>query len=385
MRWIAVLDRFIPKEILESKEAVTKARILVGILEVNTLISVYALLSLVFLSGQSIIDTNSVFFTSIPTLSYVLCLWLFIKFQSIALTAKVFSISIYGSIVIASIFTGGYGVSPSLVLLVIVPVYLFMLAGRRDGILMSVLVFLTFTAFFIAQRMGIEFPQVMSTERNLVVEYIVWVVMFFAIFVSFIVYEVMNSVLRISLDTERNKLAHQATHDLLTGLANRRLFYERLNEAVARCKRNGELSALLYIDIDKFKPINDQYGHSAGDIVLQELSRGLKQSVRQTDTVARLGGDEFAVIAEQASTKEDILVVVQKLRDILSAPISVDGNIFSVNVSIGVVTISGDSDPDTVCHHADAAMYNAKVIRNTYCIHEGDQAAKEKVVDTLNS
>jgi diguanylate cyclase (GGDEF)-like protein len=158
------------------------------------------------------------------------------------------------------------------------------------------------------------------------------------------------------------RLIHEARHDLLTDLPNRRLFVDRLEHALARSRRNLDArSALLYIDLNRFKSINDSLGHDAGDRLLIQVAGRLKSVVRASDTVARIGGDEFAVLLEAVSNPEEVTAIVQRIQAALALPYEWNGKSFSTGASIGVVmnlTIYGQVDD--VMRDADVAMYRAK-------------------------
>ncbi len=162
---------------------------------------------------------------------------------------------------------------------------------------------------------------------------------------------------------ERQRLetiAHLAHYDGLTGLATRTLFRDRAQTAIARSKRAGSQLAVIYLDLDKFKPINDNYGHDTGDAVLKEIARRLHENVRATDTVARFGGDEMVMLVESVSDRT-ASTVVQKLSAALTAPISVGGEELDVGVSIGVAMYPRDGETmENLLHHADCAMYESK-------------------------
>ncbi len=155
-------------------------------------------------------------------------------------------------------------------------------------------------------------------------------------------------------------LRHQALHDPLTGLANRTLLRDRLEHAVARCKRGPESLALVTVDLDDFKIVNDTLGHPAGDRVLVEVARRLLQSVRAGDTVARLGGDEFAILLEH-SDDATLDLVAQRVQSWPRSPIQFDGSTVPIQGSMGVATTSGSSfDAEELLRNADLAMYAAK-------------------------
>ena len=156
-------------------------------------------------------------------------------------------------------------------------------------------------------------------------------------------------------------IRHKALHDPLTGLANRELFYERLAMAIARSKRNGHYAALAMIDLDKFKPVNDEYGHPAGDAVLRKVSEIFQRSVRETDIVARLGGDEFAIIFDGVSRLADISLPLDRILNRLATPISVGDIPIRIGASIGVALYPLDAGGvDELEKAADDALLQAK-------------------------
>ena len=163
---------------------------------------------------------------------------------------------------------------------------------------------------------------------------------------------------------EEQELYDLATHDALTGLPNRSFFSERFRHAMARAKRAGHLVGLLYLDLDRFKPVNDSLGHKCGDKLLQTVARRLKRSVREEDTIARLGGDEFAVILEHLSRPRDAAATARKLLQALARPYWLDGHRARVTASIGITVYPLDGDDvETLLKRADGAMYRAKAER----------------------
>lgn len=163
-----------------------------------------------------------------------------------------------------------------------------------------------------------------------------------------------------------DRVAEQATHDPLTGLANRSLFIDRLRSAIGRSRRRHQSFALAYIDIDGFKPVNDQHGHQAGDALLRQIAQRLQARLRDEDTLARLGGDEFAMILEQAhEPPESVQALFANILDSLAAPFTLDIAQGPVQVRIGASTgialfpRHGD-DADALIVAADSAMYRAK-------------------------
>jgi two-component system cell cycle response regulator len=152
-----------------------------------------------------------------------------------------------------------------------------------------------------------------------------------------------------------------AYYDPLTGLPNRAAFREGVNQALARAQRYAEKMALLFIDLDGFKRINGAYGHETGDAVLRAAADRIRESLRASDFAARYGGDEFAVMLPFIESDQDAAFVAEKLRERISAPLSMEGNDVTVGASIGVALFPEDGrDVDSLTLHADDAMYRAK-------------------------
>ena len=168
------------------------------------------------------------------------------------------------------------------------------------------------------------------------------------------------------------RLAH---HDPLTGLPNRILLLDRLKQSIKKIKRIKKYTALLYIDLDKFKEINDSLGHNAGDKVLKSVAKRLLDSVRAVDTVARIGGDEFIVIMESVSDIEDVKKVAEKLNHSLQQSVNINTHELFVTSSIGISLSPDDSeDPEELIKKADAAMYRSKQQgRNTYHFYHSEE------------
>lgn len=185
---------------------------------------------------------------------------------------------------------------------------------------------------------------------------------------------ILRSKVKVFLDLYRSRAAlklaeasarHQATHDPLTDLPNRMLFADRLSTAIARAQREATQLALIYIDIDRFKPINDRYGHSAGDAVLKVIATRLRSMLRASDTVARLGGDEFAAILDHVENRSDAEALIELMRQALTRPIKLGEASAAIEVEVGasfglaVFPHDGQTD-DSLISCADARMYLAK-------------------------
>jgi len=161
--------------------------------------------------------------------------------------------------------------------------------------------------------------------------------------------------------TSEQQLVHRAEHDSLTDLPNRGLFMDRLRSGIARAKRNNQSLALLFVDLNDFKPVNDEHGHQTGDRLLRAVAQRLMAAVREVDTVARVGGDEFAVILEAISNADDAAAVAVKIAECIGEPFSIDTHTLCIGASTGIAIYPGDGDGvSSLLQHADSQMYRAK-------------------------
>ena len=189
----------------------------------------------------------------------------------------------------------------------------------------------------------------------------------------------------------QDRMAYLANYDSLTGLPNRALFRDRLAEAMKRARRSGRQMGLMFLDLDRFKDVNDSLGHAAGDLLLQHVSRTLTRCLRDADsvarvdasdtseayTLARLGGDEFTIIVEQLDGPEDASLIARRILDALIEPFKVDGQEVFISTSIGISLYPlDDSDLDGLIRHTDMAMYRSKARgRSTYSFYSMDMSA----------
>lgn len=175
--------------------------------------------------------------------------------------------------------------------------------------------------------------------------------------------------------TEINRISLLAQYDCLTRLPNRRLFMERLNHAIGMANRRGTQFALLFLDLDYFKQINDAYGHAIGDELLCEVAKDLMSCLRATDTVSRLGGDEFLILLTEIKQTQDAALVAEELLGKLALPHNIRGHNLQLTMSIGIsVYPENGLDPVTLIENADTAMYSAKEAgRNNYHYFSGQQ------------
>jgi diguanylate cyclase (GGDEF)-like protein len=161
--------------------------------------------------------------------------------------------------------------------------------------------------------------------------------------------------------TEQLALTDRALRDPLTGLPNRALLTDRLAKAVSRLDRSGGMLAVLFVDLDRFKVVNDSLGHSAGDALLLQAAERLRTSVRTPDTVARFGGDEFVVLCDGLGSERDVFVIAERIVASFAEPFDIDGTEVSASSSVGIaITRDAATEPSAILRDADAAMYRAK-------------------------
>jgi len=186
-----------------------------------------------------------------------------------------------------------------------------------------------------------------------------------------------NSVIARDV-TERREMEetirHQAHYDTLTDLPNRQLFMDLLSLGLEQARRNGKKLALMFMDLNGFKQVNDTLGHSCGDFLLKEVSKRLKDSIRASDTVARLGGDEFTVLMPELAQTDDVGIVLRKIMAVFETPFMLDGVEVNSKASIGVSMFPDDGDcSEELMKKADIAMYDAKVSgKNTYQFYNSE-------------
>lgn len=171
--------------------------------------------------------------------------------------------------------------------------------------------------------------------------------------------------MRRELINQSEVMAHQAMHDGLTGLPNRNLFHDRLNQALNAARRSGSMLAVCMLDLNRFKEVNDSLGHQMGDLVLQQTALRMRSELRASDTVARLGGDEFIILIPKVEDQMHAAMAASKLIKALVKPLHIDGHTLEIGASIGIALYPqhGES-PELLIRHADMAMYHAK--KNSY-------------------
>jgi len=196
--------------------------------------------------------------------------------------------------------------------------------------------------------------------------------------VSTVVYYIwrLNKRLTVSL----TQVQHLAYHDNLTGLPNRNLFVDRLQRAILKARREKSVLALLFIDIDRFKSINDQFGHSAGDEVLKACCNRMMACIRDSDSLGRIGGDEFVLLLEDLHSSQDALEIAKKIKSAIEIGVTVSGELIHTTASIGIALYPSDSDSEEgLFKRADSAMYKSKQSGRNAIYLYSDVVAQEKI------
>lgn len=348
-------------------DAGMRARILVGVLLISALSGLGLILALGVAYGTSgepllLIAT---LIASITVIGYLGTLWFFKQRQALLPAANLYALTTTFSTVTPCFITGGISNSPYLSLVLVVPIFLFLMAGRRHGIYWTLVAVICVALLLLLEYSGLVFPQVIPEASMASFRFATWLTTLILLVMGLISYEGNFETLTKRITAERGQFAHEASHDPLTGLSNRTLFFSRASEAVNYALEREHKAAVIFVDLDDFKLINDGFGHDVGDEVLNAVAQRLKSSVRSVDTVARLGGDEFAIVLHGIEHSETANLVVKKIREVLHEPLLVGKHSLYATGSIGVAVAPDQGlDVDHLLRKADEAMYRAKETRS---------------------
>ncbi len=399
-----LLLRLIPGKLAEHQDSRMKSTVLLLTLLSNISMLCF-LLPFIMLgfADSPIIKEGGVVLIGACLGTYVFSFIIFYRFASLIFAGNIALTAIFITAALTSWSTGGI-TSPMMYLLLIPPVFSFILTNIASGIFWTFISSLSFMLlwgvdellnpefllrmkldelfssqfnmpgvldrFFESEEFEMFEPtMVILNPADLTFLDIIIPLLSLGMIVTIVgIYESHSIRLNKMLSQERNLFEFKASHDSLTGLANRAEFDMRIKMAIDNARHSEYSIALIYIDLDGFKPINDTIGHHAGDVVLEKISERLAKIVRGTDTVARLGGDEFAIILQGISSEAQISPILEKILKTLGEDIAIDAKI-TVNVhgSLGIAFFPEDADSaDSLCRHADMAMYMAKEEKNTY-------------------
>lgn len=359
--FVALCDRYLFDGWQNNDAILFRARTLIGLLIVYQLIALTGGLFALLFSSFPL--TGNVAATAI-LIGIFLCfngLMHFVARSGKLMPAAHIAVAItFISIEAGILVSGGPMASPSLGVAVVPPVVAFCLIGRRAGLVWAVVACLTQVSLVLLGSVGIDYINLILPEQMAVNRLFNWTVVFTAVIGIVLVYETTNNHLQRDRARQYQRFQHLALHDMLTGLANRKQFTDRIRHALAALQRSNRIIAVVYLDLNGFKQINDSLGHESGDQVLQIVAQRLLNTVRKCDTVARLGGDEFAVLLEDINDQGDAEHTVQRLQKAISAPMQ-EFRDFPINGSFGIALAPRHAgDADTLLLMADKAMYDAK-------------------------
>ncbi|MFA7555232.1 MAG: GGDEF domain-containing protein [Spongiibacteraceae bacterium] len=269
--------------------------------------------------------------------------------------------------------TGGPAQTPHNQLMIMQAILAFFLLGIRGGLAWSVVILFTQSFLYFLSFIGVEFPLYQLSNSAIANPIFNWLFSFVAILSLILLIELSRGRLELKRHTESERLRYIATHDSLTQLANRDLFENNLKLAILDSQKNNSKVLLLYLDLDKFKPINDQWGHDVGDQILKIIAARLKTATREQDTAARLGGDEFALLLPNMDKDVSINTLGESIYQRVTQPILLHGKQLEIDCSIGICSYPEQaSSSEQLWQQADAAMYIAKKQAAHWYVHRPD-------------
>ncbi|WP_101758252.1 GGDEF domain-containing protein [Oceanicoccus sp. KOV_DT_Chl] len=272
-----------------------------------------------------------------------------------------YTICSFLNIGVSNMLMGFNWTSPNLAAMIFIPTWTLLICGKKYGLAWSVITALYFVALYFIEPLQLNFPVLFDNQTLAQLRISGWLSAIGLLTLCLYIFQDNYSSLNIFLEQERERFKHESLHDPLTGLANRTLFHKRATIALDHALEENCKAGILYIDLDKFKPINDLHGHHIGDKLLQAVAERIRTSIRSSDTAARLGGDEFAVILFGVAEIESIDYVAEKIKHSLNEPLTIDGIDLIPSGSIGLAIAPTDGkNLDDILRSADTAMYQAK-------------------------
>ncbi len=311
---------------------------------------------------------NAELIVGLTVLGYLGGLFILRSGGYLVIAINLYSVTVFVNILAVVFLTGGFSGSPQLILLLFIPLWSFVMLDHIYGILASVAVALAVGVLYSLEVQGFEFRQYIPVDAQPYMRLQAWIGLLLIISSCLYIYAHNYNALNQRLSNERSRFAYESLHDPLTGLSNRTLFYKRARAAIDHTL-DGELKAgIIYLDVDNFKPINDDLGHEVGDKVLTIIAMRLKKVVRSSDTVARLGGDEFGIVLHGMANKGVATIIAEKIVDAVVRPIAIENHQLQVGASLGVVVAPDNGTQfDDLVRLADNAMYQAKRSADKIC------------------
>lgn len=353
----ALTDWFIPEDIREfnQREEVARARMAVAALLMNVAIDAIGVLNALLHTGpRTPLQHYGLTATAATLIIYCLLLLGFRRFASFALTGNLYASTAFTSL-LWGLLTLPEQAPTLIVLLLFIPLFANLMAGFRSG--------LSWTAVIAAVPLLLDYYWSRNGQPSPLSPQFAGIWLQFAALIAFVLYghQHVTAQMAVRLNQECAQFAFDAAHDPLTGLANRATFNRRLQEAIEYGRLHQEKVALMYIDLNDFKPINDRFGHLAGDAMLVATAKRLLGLVRASDTVARLGGDEFAVLYNHVKQLSDLEPPIERIKHEIAKPLGFEQLQLQVSASIGVVAYPDHGDtPELLEQRADALMYEHK-------------------------
>lgn len=382
-----LFDFFLPPSLRNNSTDLMRGYILIGLIFSNVLTSLFVAFSLIYILKLEHNTPIALGLNLTCVVGYVVTLIVLRRTENYMLCANILLVSLAIVIAGAIQITGGYLHSPVLQLTLQLPVTAFLLLGLRAGIAWVVITLAICTACYASATLGVGYVQLMTDQSVVDAMYILLqFVLMVMLGGGLVIYELMNSLLTKRLNEERSKFEHKASHDDLTGIPNRFEFFRRIKSVIGEAREREQKVAIVYLDLDGFKPVNDLLGHHIGDEALQAVARRLQNVLRLSDTTARLGGDEFALILPGIHVPTDIQIIMPKILAAIREPIKVDRLDVVVHASCGVAIFPDHStDHSELCRYADKAMYLAKEQHNTYLIYDDEMNTNRKPEQTTSN
>jgi len=362
-------DWLISEKIERGSDEYTQAKILVYVILLSFLIPlvIIPIYMLAFPDRES--SGNAQWLMSLTLMVYILVA-LFFKKSGKLIFSMNFLLGMIATISVISIQVIGTACLP---LLLGLPVMAELIAGRFWGRIWLMVFFSLHTVIawgihtnhpvFIGLRMEI------ASHRTV----LMWLLIGCVVVVALEVYGTINELLSNEIKKQRDKFQYLSAHDPLTKIFNRLMFIELFEIAIHRAAREERMIALLYIDLDGFKSVNDSMGHHTGDTILKTTARRLQKVTRVTDCVGRIGGDEFAVVLDGITSTDHINLVAQKIVSRLAAPVTIDNKAVKITASIGIsIYPFHGSSRDVLERSADKALYQAKESKNSFTVYRDD-------------
>ena len=372
-------DAFLPDSMCSNPSDLMRGYIIVGLIVSNVGICLLTMIGLLFVLELEHNAPIAAALNSACLVGYVATLVLLKKTENYVLCANLI-IAILATVIFFGVqITGGYLESPILQLALQIPVMAFLLLGLRPGMFWLAATLALCIATYYSAVYHVGNVQLLQSEEVIQTMYILLqFILVILVGAALIVYETLNGLLKSELHAEKIKLEHWASHDDLTGIANRFEFFRRLKAGIDEAQEREHKVGVVYIDLDDFKPVNDNHGHHMGDAALKIVADRLKKVLRLSDTTARLGGDEFGLILPAIHVPDDIESIMPKILAAIREPIEVDGVQFCLRGSCGVAIFPNHStNYDDLCRFADTAMYRAKKQSDAYLVFEETMASKE--------